>query len=435
MKALATRLSLRFAGVFAMLLFGVVAFTSLIIVADANKTAQQRMASAEADVAQLSRLYAATGRSLAAAAPGIVQSVSAHQVRIAVFDESGKLLEGDGSLTTQPKPRYFDRIEVPGGSVAVAPAGDVGQGLLGYWILMVFLGGIGLIVAWFVGRHLASQSLRPVADVTGALTKLADGDFSRRTFVMEERSEVGSLTHAFNAAVDKVSSVFSQRDATEARMRQFIADAGHELRTPLTVMMGYVDVLRRGAVREEQLALKVLETMSDEGGRMRSLIDKLLTLARMEDVAPPDNRPIDLANLISDVVDSLRKATPDRVITWTAAPGIHILGDESEFRAALVNLVDNAIKYAPDSPVDVSARSADSTVDVTVSDTGPGMSAQERAQAFDRFYRGENRGDETGAGLGLAIVKRTVERAGGSVDLESAPNAGTRVTIRMPAID
>jgi signal transduction histidine kinase len=435
MKSLATRLSLRFAGVFAMLLFGVVAFTSLIIISDANKTAQQRMASAEADVAQLSRLYTAAGRPLAAAAPGIVQSVTAHQVRIAVFDTSGKLLAGDGSLTTPPTPRYFDRIEVPGGSVAVAPAGNVGQGLLGYWILMFFLGGIGLIVAWLVGRHLASQSLRPVADVTGALAKLADGDFSRRTFVMEERSEVGSLTQAFNAAVDKVASAFSQRDATEARMRQFIADAGHELRTPLTVMMGYVDVLRRGAVHEEQLALKILETMGDEGDRMRSLIDKLLTLARMEDVAPSDNRPIDLANLVSDVVDSLRKAAPDRVITWTAAPGISVLGDESELRAALVNLVDNALKYAPASPVDVSVRAAGGTVDVTVSDSGPGMTAQERAQAFDRFYRGENRGDENGAGLGLAIVKRTVERAGGSVDLESAPNVGTRVTIRMPAIE
>lgn len=435
MKSLATRLSLRFAGVFAMLLFGVVAITSIIILAGANKTVQGQMAAAEADIHQLSQLYAASGRSLSAAAPGIVQSVSSHQVRIAIYDRDGKLLSGDGSLSSQPTPRYFDRIELPGGgSAAVAPAANPGQGILGYWVLMFVLSGIGLLVAWLVGRNLATQSLRPVSDVTGALSKVAAGDFSRRTFVMEERSEVGSLTTAFNEAVDKVASVFAQRDATEARMRQFIADAGHELRTPLTVMMGYVDVLRRGAVREEQLAVRILETMGDEGSRMRSLIDKLLTLARLEDVdAGEQPRTLDLSSIISDVVESMRKASPDRILTWTAAPGITVTADESELRSAIVNVIDNALKYAPASPVDVSVRAEGRSVEISVTDSGPGMTAQERTRAFDRFYRGENRADTTGAGLGLAIVKRTVERAGGTVNLESAPGSGTRVTIHLPA--
>jgi two-component system OmpR family sensor kinase len=354
-------------------------------------------------------------------------------VRIAVFDESGKLLAGDGSLATTSTPQFFNRIELPGGSAAVAPAGSIGQGLLAYWLVMLFLGGIGLLVAWFAGRALATQSLRPVADVTGALQKLADGDFSRRTFVMEERSEVGSLASAYNAAVDKVGSVFSQRDATESRMRQFIADAGHELRTPLTVMMGYVDVLRRGAMQEPALASKILETMGDEGGRMRSLIDKLLALARLEDLDEPHDASIDVAAMVADVVESIRRTVPDRTLTWTAAPGVTAFGEESELRAALVNLIDNAIKYAPGSPVDVSVVKDDESVQVTVSDGGPGMTVAERAHAFDRFYRGENRASATGAGLGLAIVRRTVERAGGSVDLETAPGTGTRVTMRLRA--
>jgi len=433
MKSLATRLSLRFAGVFAMLLFGVVAITSIIILAGANKTVQGQMAAAEADIHQLAQLYAASGRPLSAAAPGIVQSVSAHQMRIAIYDRDGKLLAGDGSLSAQPTPRYFDRIELPGGWAAVAPASNPGQGIVGYWLLMFILGGISLIVSWLVGRHLATQSLRPVADVTGALSKLAEGDFSRRTFVMEERREVGSLTSAFNDAVDKVASVFAQRDATESRMRQFIADAGHELRTPLTVMMGYVDVLRRGAVREEQLAGRILETMNDEGGRMRSLIDKLLTLARLEDMETVEQRPLDLSVVVADVVESMRKASPGRILTWTAAPGVTVTADESELRSAIVNLVDNALKYAPASPVDVSVRAEGPFVEIAVSDSGPGMTAHERARAFDRFSRGENRADTTGAGLGLAIVKRIVERAGGTVELESAPGSGTRVVIRMPA--
>jgi two-component system OmpR family sensor kinase len=107
------------------------------------------------------------------------------------------------------------------------------------------------------------------------------------------------------------------------------------------------------------------------------------------------------------------------------------MGDESELRAAIVNLVENALKYAPDSPVDVSVKESGDAVLLTVADRGPGMTAQERAHAFDRFYRGENRGVATGVGLGLAIVKRTVERAGGSVELDTVPGEGTRVTMRL----
>ncbi len=433
MRSFATRLSLRFAGVFALLLFALVAFTSLIIVADATKTAQGRVAAAEADVHRLSALYAAAGRPLSSTAQDMVQSVSSHQVRIAVFDGSGRLLAGDGSLSGMPTIRFFDRLTVPGGSVALAPAGDLGQGLVGYWILMFILGGIGLLVAWIVGRHLATQSLRPVTDVTNALTKLADGDFSRRTFVMEERSEVGSLAYAFNAAADTVASAIATRDAAEARMRQFVADAGHELRTPLTVIMGYVDVLRRGAVREEALAGRILESIGGEGVRMRTLIDQLLLLARLEDGVPVDEAPVDVSATIADVVGAFQASSPGREITSSVGSGLMARCDASELRAALANLIENALKYAPSSPVTVTAARTDESIDITVADRGPGMTAHERARAFDRFYRGDNRGQVTGAGLGLAIVKRSVERAHGSIDLVTAPGAGTQVTIHLPA--
>lgn len=432
MRSLATRLSLRFAGVFAVLLVLVVGFTSLIIILVANKSAQEAVAGAEADVYRLAQVYAVAGRPLSVTAQTIVATASGRHARIAIFDGSGRLLAGDGTVTSPPTPRYYDRVDIPGGSAAIAPADNVGAGLVAYWVLMFLVGGAGLLVAWLVGRYLATQSLRPVAEVTNALSRLADGDFSRRTFVMEERSEVGSLASAFNAAVDKVASVFAQRDATELRMRQFIADAGHELRTPLTVVMGYVDVLRRGALRDEALATRILETMGDEGGRMRSLVDKLLTLARLEDVAAPDAVRVDVGALLGDVVRSLDQAAHGSRIALEAEPELFVVADESELRSAVVNLVDNSLKYAPGAPVALSAKRAGDSIEIVVADEGPGMTDEERANAFDRFYRGDNRGDASGAGLGLAIVKRSVERANGSVELETTPGIGTRVTLRFP---
>lgn len=443
MKSLATRLSFRFAGVFATLLFGVVLITSLIFAASASKTARDAVATAGAEAKTLDGIAAASHRPLIAEAASIVQVVGAHGVRVAVYDLAGNRIAGDPSLpplalastsgagAATPVPSNYSVVRLSNGIVALAPAENIGAGIAGYWVLMIILGGLALIIAWLVGRNLATQSLRPVADVTMALSKLAEGDFSRRNFIMEERSEVGSLSSAYNAAADKVASAFAAQNATEARMRQFIADAGHELRTPLTVMMGYVDVLRRGAIHEEPVALKILETMGDEGGRMRSLIDELLMLARLDDVEAAQNRVIDIAGVVSDVVESIRRTAPARVVAWTAAPGIEAFGDEVELRAAIANLVDNALKYAPDSNVDVSVVQGDEIVAITVSDSGPGMTAQECAHAFDRFYRGENRGATAGVGLGLAIVKRSVERSGGSVELDSTPGAGTRVTIRL----
>lgn len=434
MRSLATRLSVRFAGVFAALLVLVVGFTSLIIILVANKSAQEAVASAEADVYRLAQLYAMTGRTLSVTAPTIVATASGRHVRIAIFDAAGRLVGGDGTVTSPPTPRYFDRFNIPGGSAVIVPADNVGAGVIAYWILMLIVGGLGLLVAWLVGRYLAAQSLRPVAEVTTALNRLAGGDFSRRTFVMEERSEVGSLASAFNGAVDKVASVFAQRDATETRMRQFIADAGHELRTPLTVVMGYVDVLRRGAIRDEALSARILETMTDEGGRMRSLVDKLLTLARLEDVAPPEAIRIDVDALLDDIVGALRQSVATAAITLKSEPGLFVVADEAELRSAIVNLVDNARKYAPGVPVEVTSRAAGDSVEIVVADDGPGMTEQERANAFDRFYRGDNRGDTIGAGLGLAIVKRSVERANGTVELETTPGIGTRVTLHLPRV-
>jgi two-component system OmpR family sensor kinase len=421
-----------------------VAITSILFGANANKTAHDAVATAAADVQTIDGIAYSSKTPLTVEAADIVQIVGARGVRVAVYDSAGRLVAGDRSLpglmrssgarpdlASGPGPANYTIVKVSRGIVAIAPAGNIGQGLAGYWLVMFVLGGAALVIAWLVGRNLATQSLRPVSEVTVALEKLAEGDFSRRTFVMEERSEVGSLASAYNAAADKVAAVFAQRDSTESRMRQFIGDAGHELRTPLTVIMGYVDVLRRGAVHEAELALKILETISGEGGRMRSLIDELLTLARLEDVVPVEVREVDLAGVVADVVESFRKAEPARLLTWTAAPGLKVMGDESELRAAIVNLVENALKYAPDSPVDVSVKESGDTIALTVADIGRGMTAQERAHAFDRFFRGDNRGVATGVGLGLAIVKRTVERAGGSVELDTVPGEGTRVTMLL----
>ena len=223
----------------------------------------------------------------------------------------------------------------------------------------------------------------------------------------------------------------SERRQTEERMRQFVADAGHELRTPLTVIGGYIDVLRRGAVDEPTIARQILGTMSIEKEHMRNLIDRLMRLARLDSETPPHAEAIDLAELLRNQCDAARRLDETREIDYSVDGADKIIADRAELGEALWNVVENALKYAPEAPIHLRAVRNNGHTMISVRDEGPGMTESERLHAFERFYRGDQRGELTGSGLGLAIAKRAVERAGGSIGIESAPARGTTVTIQL----
>jgi two-component system OmpR family sensor kinase len=222
-----------------------------------------------------------------------------------------------------------------------------------------------------------------------------------------------------------------ERRSTEARMRQFVADAGHELRTPLTVIAGYIDVLRRGAIEEPKVARQILGTMAIEKEHMRGLVDRLMRLARMDAETPPQPTAIDVPQLLQDQCEAARRLDEDRVIDYSVDGVKDVFADRSELGEALWNVVENALKYAPGAPIHLSAYRQDGSTVLAVRDEGPGMSESERMHAFERFYRGDARGEIPGTGLGLAIAKRAVDRAGGSIAIDSAPGRGTTVSIKI----
>jgi len=293
---------------------------------------------------------------------------------------------------------------------------------------------IGLFVvlaAWFAGRYIAGQALRPLVETTAALKRFAAGDFTPREIVTADRSEIGELVTAYNGAVAQVSAAFEERRNAEAQMRQFVADAGHELRTPLTVIMGFIDVLRRRGASEATASARIFDTMQAESRRMRALIDKLISLARLEN---PQREPgsVELGAIAQRVVDAQQALLSKPRLALHAERNVVVRADEYELHEAIANLVDNALKYAPSSPVEIDVRGEGDRAVVEVRDRGPGLSDEDQRHIFDRFYRGANRGETEGFGLGLAIVKRAVERAGGEVTVASTEGGGSRFAIRLP---
>jgi len=214
-------------------------------------------------------------------------------------------------------------------------------------------------------------------------------------------------------------------------MRQFAADASHELRTPLTVIAGYIDVLRRGAIEEPRIARQILSTMSIEKEHMRGLIDRLMQLARLDSEALPQLERIDVADLLRSQVEAARRLDDRRTIDYSVEGVKTIEADRGELGEAVWNVIENALKYAPEAPIHLRASRTNGHAVITVRDEGPGMSESERLHAFERFYRGDQRGEIAGSGLGLAIAKRAVERSGGDIAIESAPGQGTAVIITI----
>jgi signal transduction histidine kinase len=289
---------------------------------------------------------------------------------------------------------------------------------------------IAIIFGFLIARALTHQALRPLDDVTAALQRFAAGDLTPQRIASDEHHELGSLTVAYNGAIDQMKRAFDARDRANASMRQFIADAGHQLRTPLTVVQGFIAILRRGGFESSRDREHILDTMNDQSRIMGSLIDKLILLERWENPeAAPPGAPIDVGTLVADLIAPIADANPQRQFAISTQAGILAAIDPTELSYVVTNLTDNAVKYGV-GEIAVRVHAQDSSAVIEVTDEGPGIPSTDAARVFDRFYRGTQR-DVPGSGLGLAIVKRAVERAHGTVTLDSTPS-GSRFVVKLP---
>jgi two-component system, OmpR family, sensor kinase len=327
-------------------------------------------------------------------------------------------------------------VPVPGGFVAVlVDPRPIAHTVTAFWEAMIPIGLLAMFVAWLLGRYITNQALRPLVETTAALRQFAAGDFTPRAIVSADRNEIGELVTAYNGAVEQVTRAFEERRLAETQMRQFVADAGHELRTPLTVIMGFIDVLRRRATGGDvATTARIFDTMTAESRRMRTLIDKLIVLARLEAPELHGSDEVHLGELTSDVVRALSALDPENRLVLRVDSDATVHCDAAELHEAVSNIVENALRYAPNSLVEVVVSADASNAHLSVTDHGAGMTPDECAHVFDRFYRGHQRGETEGFGLGLSIAKRAVERFGGKIGVESEPGNGARFSISLPRL-
>jgi two-component system OmpR family sensor kinase len=287
------------------------------------------------------------------------------------------------------------------------------------------------LLAWWLIR----LELRPLDEMGETAGRIAAGDLSQRVAVANPRTEVGRLGGALNSMLGQIEGAFSQREASERRMRRFLADASHELRTPLTSIRGYAELFRMGAVREPDDLHKSMRRIEQESARMGGIVNDLLSLARLDEMPERVSEPVHLQQLVVEACEDARASARDREISVEAPAALNILGDADLLRRAVANLLSNAIEHTPaGSPIEVTLRSEARDAVLSVRDHGPGISDAAREQVFERFWReSDSRGRESGgAGLGLAIVAGVAEAHGGSVRAENRPDGGAVFTVRLP---
>jgi two-component system, OmpR family, sensor kinase len=301
------------------------------------------------------------------------------------------------------------------------------EGLVIIGILLVLAA-----VAWVVVRN----SLLPLDRIGHTAGRIAGGDLSHRVEATDERTEVGRVGTALNRMLDRLEQAFTERRASEDRLRQFIGDASHELRTPLASIRGYAELFRMGAAREPEDVEKAMRRIEDEAARMGVLVEDLLTLARLDQVVDAPHAEVDLAHLARDTVSDAHATAPDRPIDVYADGPAVVLGDAHQLRQVLGNLVRNALVHTPeDSAIDVTIGREDGEVRLEVRDHGPGLPTDEPNDLFERFWRaegGRERG-KSGAGLGLAIVAAIVAAHDGRVSAANADGGGAAFTVVLPA--
>ncbi|HEY2141563.1 MAG TPA: HAMP domain-containing sensor histidine kinase [Solirubrobacteraceae bacterium] len=292
------------------------------------------------------------------------------------------------------------------------------------------------VTAFFVVR----LGLRPLdrMEVTAgeiAAGELASGELSRRVSPATSRTEIGRLGLALNAMLERLEQAFAQRQASEDRLRRFLADASHELRTPLSSIRGYAELFRMGATRDGTGTETAMKRIEEESKRMGVLVEDLLTLARLDEQPAITRRLLDLTDLAKDAVEDARATAPERQIELHARAPALVSGDPHQLRQVLANLTRNALVHTPaGTPVEVSVEQDDGHVAVSVRDHGDGLPDASPDQLFDRFWRaegGRERG-RGGAGLGLSIVGTAVEAHGGEVSASNAQGGGALFVVRLP---
>ncbi|NRQ38072.1 HAMP domain-containing histidine kinase [Nonomuraea sp. NN258] len=340
----------------------------------------------------------------------------------AAIDQAGQIMFRDGVTRTGKAVRIVTQSFEPG--VAVLEGRPLHHQNRTLRYLALALGGIaavGVLIAGWAGLLISRAALRPVGRLTKAVEHIAQTEDLDTRIPVKGKDEIARLSSSFNAMT---AALAGSRD----RQRQLVADAGHELRTPLTTLRTNIDLLLRseqtGRRLDPSAKERLLVNIKAQFAELSTLVADLLQLARGDTDQEPQVE-LGLHEVVTAAVERARLRGAEVIMELSPW---YVVGSAASLERAVLNLIDNAAKFSPGEPVEVSLREGV----LTVRDHGRGLDEEELPHAFERFWRSPSARSLPGSGLGLAIVAQAVAEAGGEVRLANAPGGGAMATIEVP---
>lgn len=293
---------------------------------------------------------------------------------------------------------------------------------------------VGTAIAALLGQRLVKRQLRPLREVAAtahdvSALPLSSGEIGTTarvpTQLTDPHTEVGQVGAALNRMLGHIELAFDARHRSEQQVRQFVTDASHELRTPLTTIRGYAELSRRVTPADPQQLALAIAKVEAEAGRMTSLVDDLLLLARLDAGRPLAQASVDLTRLVLEALGDARLLDHDhRWLLDLPETPVLVVGDEQRLHQAVTNVLNNARRHTPaGTTVTVGLKSQQGITGLSVRDDGPGIPAPQIDGVFERFSRGDDSRTRAsgGAGLGLSLVYAIVTAHGGTVSVRSCP--------------
>ena len=292
---------------------------------------------------------------------------------------------------------------------------------------MIFAAVIAVVISIVVGVLFSRALAAPIRRITNTAKALKEGDYSARTG-MKGNDEIARLGNTFDAMADSV-------EQNRKLERRLVTDVAHELRTPLMAIQSTVEAMIDGVFEPDA---ERLETLNSEVRRLSRLVDALLKLSRLESRTKPiERQKVDLTEMLSAVVATHQAYISEEGLNleFEYDPHVYVYGDPDLLRQATANLISNAVRYTPEGgTITITARKGDLMGQISVRDTGIGLTPEEAKMVFQRFWRADSgRARATGGlGVGLSVVKEIVDQHNGWVRVEGRPNEGSCFTIYVP---
>jgi signal transduction histidine kinase len=363
--------------------------------------------------------------------------------KITAFDEAGQASEGFRLAGDSAEPLVFhlDGLTTGLASSTLAQTNDlIAENRSAFddsQTLFIAVAAASVVLALLLGYILSWSLVGPIRRMETRLAGIASGDFSGRVEV-PNRDELGSLASNINAMNDELGRLYKELEAASRHKSEFLANMSHELRTPLNAIIGFSQILREqmfGELNERQA--EYLDDILSSGQHLLNLINDILDLSKVE-AGRMELQPsvFPLADVLAGSMVMVRERATrqgvDLITDIDPAVGL-VEGDERKIKQVLFNLLSNAVKFTPQGGrITLAAHCTAAAVEITVSDTGIGIGADDQARIFDEFYQVGRAKTQEGTGLGLALTKRLVELHQGELRVESAPGAGSTFTVVLP---